>query len=438
VQLTGDLVYLLAGIALLAGAVLPRALRRHAVSTPMAFVAVGLLVGLLPLPGGWTITPVGHEEITEHVTELCVIIALMGVGLAIDRPLRWRTWGTTWRLVLLAMPLCIGVVALLGWGLMGLAPASALLLGAVLAPTDPVLASDVQVEGPDVEDGESEPTAEEDDEVRFGLTSEAGFNDGAAFPFVYGAILLATGAAGLQHAGPITWVGWYLLGKVAIGLVVGGLTGWGLARLAFRAPVRSLRLAEAGEPVLAIAATLGVYGLTDVLGGYGFVAVFVSGVALRSFERSNAFHAQLHEFVGQLEHMLTWMVLLLLGAALADGLLASLTWRGVVVAVLLVVLVRPLLAWLTLQRNGMASRERYAAAFFGVRGIGSVYYLAFATGQATFPERRELWSTVAFTVVLSVVVHGVTATPVMRRLEAARARAATVSTAGASAQGSVA
>jgi NhaP-type Na+/H+ or K+/H+ antiporter len=427
VQLTGDLAYLLAGIALLAGAVLPKALRRHAISTPMAFVAVGMLVGLLPVPGGYTITPLGHEEITEHLTELCVIIALMGVGLAIDRPLRWRTWGTAWRLVLVAMPLCIAGVAVLGWGLMGLAPASALLLGAVLAPTDPVLASDVQVEGPDVEDGISEPTPEEDDEVRFGLTSEAGFNDGAAFPFVYGAILVAAGAAGVEHAGWVTWVGWYLVGKVAIALVVGGLSGWTLARLAFRAPVRSLRLAEAGEPVLAIAATLGVYGLTDLVGGYGFVAVFVAGVALRSFERSNAYHADLHEFVGQLEHMLTWMVLLLLGAALTDGLLASLTWRGALVAALLILVVRPLAGLLSLCRSGMAPLERYATAFFGVRGIGSVYYLAFAVGHADFPGRRELWSTVAFAVVLSVVVHGMTATPVMRRLDRSRARAAEAS-----------
>lgn len=423
-QLTGHLAYLLAGIALLAGAVLPKALRRHAISTPMAFVAVGMLVGLLPVPGGYTITPLGHEGITERLTELCVIIALMGVGLAIDRPLRWRTWGTAWRLVLVAMPLCIAGVAVLGWGLMGLAPASALLLGAVLAPTDPVLASDVQVEGPDVEDGISEPTPEEDDEVRFGLTSEAGFNDGAAFPFVHGAILLAAGAAGVGHAGWVSWVGWYLVGKVVIALVVGGLSGWALARLAFRAPVRSLRLAEAGEPVLAIAATLGVYGLTDLVGGYGFVAVFVAGVALRSFERTNAYHADLHEFVGQLEHMLTWMVLLLLGAALTDGLLASLTWRGVLVAALLVLVVRPLAGLLSLSRSGMPPLERYATAFFGVRGIGSVYYLAFAVGQADFPDRRELWSTVAFAVVLSVVVHGVTATPAMRRLDRSRARAA--------------
>jgi NhaP-type Na+/H+ or K+/H+ antiporter len=422
VQLTGDLAYLLAGVALLAGAVMPRVLRRHAISTPMAFVAVGLLIGLLPVPGGWTITPVGHEDVTEHLSELCVIIALMGVGLAIDRPLRWRTWGTTWRLVLVAMPLCIAAMALLGWGVMGLAPASALLLAATLAPTDPVLASDVQVEGPDVEDGGDEPTPDEDDEVRFGLTSEAGFNDGAAFPFVFGAVLLAGSSA--HHGGWGTWVGWYLIGKVLVGLLVGGLSGWALARLAFRAPVRSLRLAEAGEPLLAIAATLGVYGLTDVLGGYGFVGVFVAGVALRSFERTNAYHAELHDFVGQLEHMLTWMLLLLLGAALTDGLLASITWQGALVGVLLIVLVRPAVAWISLQRNGMSHVERYATAFFGVRGIGSVYYLAFATGQANFPERRELWSTVAFAIVLSVVVHGVTATPVMRRLDAARGRLA--------------
>jgi NhaP-type Na+/H+ or K+/H+ antiporter len=307
---------------------------------------------------------------------------------------------------------------------MGLAPASALLLGAALAPTDPVLASDVQVEGPDVEDGVSEPTPEEDDEVRFALTSEAGFNDGAAFPFVYGAILLAAAAQGLDHGGWPTWIGWYLVGKVVIALVVGALSGWALARLAFRSPVRSMRLAEAGEPVLAIAATLGVYGLTDVLQGYGFVAVFISGVALRSFERTNTYHAELHEFVGQLEHILTWMLLMLLGAALTDGLLASLTWQGALVAVLLVVLVRPLFGWVSLHRSRLGTMERHATAFFGVRGVSSVYYLAYATGQADFPERRELWSTVAFAVVLSVVVHGVTATPVMRRLDESRARAA--------------
>lgn len=418
-RLTGDSLYLLAGIALLGGAVLPRLLRKRAISTPMAFVAVGLLLGLVPMPDRIFVLPQEHREITERMSELCVIIALMGVGLAIDRPLRWRTWTTAWRLVLVAMPLCIAGVALLGWGLMGLAPASALLLGAALAPTDPVLASDVQVDGPDVDDGDGAPTPEEDDEVRFALTSEAGLNDGGAFPFVHAAILLA--GVGSVSGWALEWLAWDVLGKVAIGVAVGAVSGYLLARLAFRSQRKVLRLAEAGDPILAIAATMGVYGLTQVLQGYGFLAVFICGVAMRSLERDHHFHASLHEFIGQLEHMLTWALLLLLGAAMSQGLLASLTWGGAAVGVLLVLLVRPALAWLSLRGTVLGPRERHVTAFFGVRGIGSIYYLAYATGQEHFVGGAQLWSTVAFTVLLSVGLHGVLATPVMRRLDSMRA-----------------
>ena len=418
-RLTGDSLYLLAGIALLGGAVLPRLLRNKAISTPMAFVAVGLLIGLVPLPDGVSVLPQHNRALTERLTELCVIVALMGVGLAIDRPLRWRTWTTAWRLVLVAMPLCIGGVALLGWGLAGLAPASALLLGASLAPTDPVLASDVQVDGPDVDVGEGAPVQDEDDEVRFALTSEAGLNDGAAFPFVYAAILLA--GAGPVGDWALRWLAWDLVGKVVLGVVVGAASGWALARLAFRSNRRSLRLAEAGDPILAIAATLGVYGLTEVLGGYGFLAVFICGVALRSLERDHSFHASLHEFIGQLEHMITWALLLLLGAAVSQGLLRSLTFGGAAVGLLLVLVVRPAMAWISLQGTVLGPRERLVTAFFGVRGIGSIYYVAYATGAATFAATDRVWSTTAFTVLLSVVVHGVLATPVMHRLDAMRA-----------------
>lgn len=421
--LTSDSLYLLAGIALLAGAVLPRLLRNIALSTPMAFVAVGLLLGLVPLPDGITVLPQEHRAVTEHLTELCVIIALMGVGLAIDRPPRWRTWTTAWRLVLVAMPICIGAVAVLGWGLIGLAPASALLLGAALAPTDPVLASDVQVEGPDVDTGEGAPAQDEDDEVRFAITSEAGLNDGAAFPFVYLAVLMA--GAGSVGTWVLEWFAWNLVGKVVIGVLVGAASGIALARLAFRSRRQVLRLAEAGDPILAIAATLGVYGLTEVLGGYGFLAVFVCAVALRSRERNHAFHASLHEFIGQLEHMLTWALLLLLGAAVSQGLLRSLTWGGAVVAVLLVLVIRPVVAWLSLQGTVLGPRERAVTAFFGVRGIGCLYYVAYATGVADFAGAEQVWSTAGFAVMLSVVVHGVLVTPVMRRLDTMRAQPST-------------
>ncbi|HEX2175949.1 MAG TPA: cation:proton antiporter, partial [Nocardioidaceae bacterium] len=232
--LDGDSLYLVAGIALLAGAVLPRVLADYAVSAPMAFVGAGLLLGAVAEAA--PIDPVAHHEYAERLAEVAVIVALMGVGLAIDRRPGLRTWRTTWRLLLVAMPLCIAAVALLGWGLAGLTPAGALLLGAVLSPTDPVLASDVQVGAPSTG---GHATGDEQDEVRFALTSEAGLNDGLAFPFVAAAILLA--AEGDPSGWAVRWVAWDLAGKIAIGLVVGAAAGWLLGRMVFTAPLPKLR-----------------------------------------------------------------------------------------------------------------------------------------------------------------------------------------------------
>jgi sodium/hydrogen antiporter len=428
-----DLVYLIGGAALLLGVVLPTALSKVALSAPIVLVVVGAGIGLLP--GSSTISPVDHRALTEHLTEFCVLVALMGVGLALDRPLQlrswatWRAWASTWRLLLIGMPLAIGATALLGWWVMGLAAPAAVLVAAVLAPTDPVLAADVQVEGPstDMEDESAAEDIDEKDEVRFALTSEAGMNDGLAFPFVYAAIFLAT-LGGFSSWG-LRWVGWELVGKTVIGVVVGAATGWLLARIAFRAPRKSLRLAETGEPLLAIAATVLAYGLAEVAGGWGFLAVFACALAMRSAERSSEYHVLMHQVVERLERLLTLVVLLLLGVALTDGLLANLTWQGAVLGVLVIFVVRPASALLALGRGArrdyvndrrLGPRERLVTAFFGVRGVGSIYYLAYATGQAHFPDQRLLWSTVAFTIVLSVLVHGVAATPVMRWLEKVR------------------
>lgn len=433
----GDVVYLVGGAALLLGVVLPAALTRAALSAPLVLLAVGTLIGFLPTPGDGPVSPVEHRALTEHLTEFVVIVSLMGVGLALDRPLSlrswasWRRWSAAWRLLAIGMPLAIAGGALLGWAVVGLAPAAALLLGAVLAPTDPVLAADVQVAGPGggAEDAAGGPGEEidEDDEVRFALTSEAGLNDGLAFPFVYAAIFLS-GASVSQWG--LHWLAWELVGKVVLGAAVGAGCGWLLARLAFRSPRRSLRLAETGEPLLALAATLLSYGVAEVAGGYGFLAVFSCALALRSAERRHEYHALMHQVVERLERLLTLVVLLLLGVSLTDGLLADLTWRAAVFAVLAVFVVRPVTAWLALlggadtdqQGDGsLGPRERLVTAFFGVRGVGSVYYLAYALGHLDLGETgRLLWSTVTLTIVLSVVVHGVLATPAMTWLERVR------------------
>jgi NhaP-type Na+/H+ or K+/H+ antiporter len=315
------------------------------------------------------------------------------------------------------MPLGIGAIALLGWAL-GLPAAVALLLGAVLAPTDPVLASDVQVAGPQTG---HDHEVDEDDELRFTLTSEAGLNDGLAFPFVYAAVLLATEGA-VWHWG-LEWLGFYLVAKVVLGVLAGIVVGRVLAYVAFRSRSPSLRVAERGESLMALAALVSAYGVGEVAGGYGFLSVFACAMTFRSAERSHDYHAAMHEVTERLERLLTLFVLLVLGIALVRGLLESLDWRGVVVALALVFVVRPATGLLALApgrsmvRPRLGRGQRWAAAFFGVRGIGSIYYLAYAAGKAEQLAADWLWSTVAFTIVVSVLVHGVLASPVMRRLE---------------------
>jgi NhaP-type Na+/H+ or K+/H+ antiporter len=433
--MTGGAIYLILGLSLLLATLLPHLTRRVALSPPMVLVAVGLAIGLLPLSDDVSLQPEDNRELITHVTEFTVLVSLMGVGLAIDRILHlrswrsWRTWSPVWRMLLVAMPLTILGTMLIGWWVAGLAPAVALLLGAVLAPTDPVLASDVQVGEPltdDVAEAEAEDGVEEDDDIRFSLTAEAGLNDGLAFPFVHLALLLLAGGFGLADAG--AWLGWYVVGKIAIGVAVGLGAGWLLGRQAFHARKEELRLADAGEPLLAVAALLASYGAAELVGGYGFLAVFVCAVRLRASDRGNAYHRAMHGVVERLERLMTLLILLVLGMAMTRGLLDHLDWRGVAVALALVLVVRPLAGWVALavlpraehEDGGLDRGEMAAVAFFGVRGVGSLFYLGYAVTHEHVPDEPWLWSTVAFTIIVSVILHGVTATPAMARLDARR------------------
>ena len=411
-----DIVFALIGVGALLAGILPRLVERRPLSMPIAFLALGLLVFGLPL-GLPEADPLAHPTLTEHLTEVGVIVALMGAGLKIDRPLGWRRWSSTWRLLAIAMPLTIAATAFLGWWWAGLVPATALLLGGALAPTDPVLASDVQV---------GEPTDEEDseDEVRFALTSEAGLNDGLAFPFVYAAIAMAT-----VGAAPGGWLGdWVLqdvLYKGVVGVVGGLLIGRMLGKLFFRARLDALRLAHHSEGFLALAATFLAYGAVEVAGGYGFLAVFVAARAIRAAERSHEYHQVLHDFAEQTERLLTVLLLLLLGGAVVGGLLAPLTWPAALLGLALIFGIRPLTGWLSLRGAPGYRAEHWVIAAFGIRGIGSFYYVAYAVTHAEFARADLLWATVGFVVIVSVVLHGVLATPVMQLLDRANERSQT-------------
>jgi sodium/hydrogen antiporter len=396
------------GALVLAAAWLPLMLEKLPLSLPMICIVVGFLSVWVPYFPEIEANPLADRYLTERLTEFAVIVALMGAGLKLDRPISWRGWQASWRLVGIAMPLTIMGIALLGWSLLGLSMASALLLGAALAPTDPVLASDVQV-GP--------PQSEEEDDVRFALTSEAGLNDGAAFPFVFLAIAIAhnsvSGEPFLQH-----WFAIDVLWKIAIGLSVGWLGGKIMGYLAFRLPKKT-GLSETKDGFVALGVTCLAYGTTELAHGYGFLAVFVSAVALRSVERRHSYHRSLHDFSDQIERLLMVVVLVCFGMAIADGaVFGAFTWPVAATSAIVIFVIRPLAGYLCLCGYAVPREEKAVIAFFGIRGLGSFYYLAFALGQAEFAEPQMLWVTVCTVVLASIIIHGISVTPIMQRLDA--------------------
>ncbi|WP_262107499.1 sodium:proton antiporter [Arthrobacter sp. Marseille-P9274] len=414
-----SLVYAAAGLAVFAAALLPRVLMRAPVSMPMVFLGAGVfafaVLGELPDPD-----PLAHPDVALRLSEVCVIVSLMGAGLSLDRAFGLRSWATTWRLLAVAMPLCVAGLAVLGWWALGLGAAAAVLVAAALAPTDPVLASEVQVGEP----AEAEDELEGEDEVRFALTSEAGLNDGLAFPFVYLAIALS-----VAGTAPAAWLPQFLGVDLLWRLTAGCLIGYGVGRLLgaafFRAPRKSIRLAEHSEGFVALAATFLAYGAAEAVEGYGFIAVFVCAVTIRAHEHTHGYHRILHSYIEQLERLLTVVLLVLLGGAVARGLLAGTTWTEVAVALAFVMLVRPLSAWVSLARGGTGPWERIVISFFGVRGIGSLYYLSYALSEDRFmQDAPALWRIVGVVIVASILVHGITAGPVMNALDQARKRKA--------------
>ncbi|GAB2960068.1 cation:proton antiporter [Saccharothrix stipae] len=385
----------------------------------MVFLAAGAIAFTVvdPLPDP---DPNRYGAITVHLTELCVIISLMGAGLALNRPVGLRRWSTTWRLLGITMPLSMLAVGLLGWGALGWGLASCVLLAAALAPTDPVLANEVQVAEPAT--NPDEPGAGED-EARFALTSEAGLNDGLAFPFTYAAV-----AIGIVGAAPDAWLPQWLavdvLWRLACGVLVGLVTGWALRKLFFDAPSEKFRLAEHAEGFVALAATFLAYGLTELAEGYGFVAVFVCACTIRAGERSHGYHRVLHQYVEQFERMLTVLIIFLLGGAAVTGLLAGTGWREVLVASVVLLVVRPATGLLALARGKTGPRERAVISFFGVRGVGSLFYVAYALQHGQFVDPDAIWRVVGLVVIGSILLHGTTATPAITLLDRMRVRVA--------------
>ena len=348
--------------------------------------------------------PIQDAELLEAVSELAIVIALFGTGLKLDRAIGLRSWSIVWRLLGVAMPLTIGAVALFGVHAMGLPLGVALMLGAILAPTDPVLAGDVGV-GPPGEEDEREPN--------FSLTGEAGLNDGLAFPFLFLGVFVATRDGGDWVA---EWLTADVLYAVLGGLALGALGGYGIASAAVWLRDREL-LSTDFDGWLSVPAVLTVYGLTELVGAYGFLAAFAAGVAFRRHEHTHEHNRRVHDGAEVVEKFGELAVILLIGSMLSWNGLAAPGLSGWLLVPVLLLVIRPAAVFLSLLGSKRDWKERAFVAWFGVRGIGSLYYVAVAVGTGVLAGDATVvvWTALAC-VVVSVFVHGVTATPFARRV----------------------
>lgn len=397
------------GILIALVAWLPLALRRLPISLPIVCIAIGAVIFLTPNIG-FDPSPGAHPYITERTTEFVVIIALMGAGLKIDRIFSFKHWGMAWRLLLITMPLSILAIMGVGMWVLGTGMVASLLLAASLAPTDPVLAADVQVGGPK-EGGE--------DTVRFALTSEAGLNDGFAFPFVHLAIAISL-AASSGEEWFVDWlthnVLWEITAGIGCGWLVGRLFGW----LTFRMPGDTL--AKTGDGLIAIAATFISYGVSELIHCYGFFAVFVTAITLRAAHRDHEFQRDMHDITEQVERIAMMVLLLAFGGSLMNGLPTPVGWSEISAALLILLVVRPVTGLIGMIGARATRSEKLTIAFFGIRGVGSFYYLAYGLNHGQFEEADRLWTILSLVVVMSIVMHGLTVTPVMRWLDRSQGR----------------
>jgi NhaP-type Na+/H+ or K+/H+ antiporter len=401
------LVYVLAGVGLLVATIALSNQSGKTFTSAIVYLALGAVAAVvIPLVGGTPFDPIEDASVLEHLTEVVVIIALFGTGLAVDRALHWRAWSHALRLLLIAMPLTIAAVALWGWGAMGLSLGAALMLGGAAAPTDPVLAGDLGI-GP--------PGEPDDEDTSFALTAEAGFNDGLAYPFVLAGIMLAHHG---DDGNVLTWIAGDVLWAILVGVVVGFLIGRFAAALVRRARDRGY-MQEYFDAWVGIGVVLTVYGLTEIADAYGFLAAFTAGIGFRRYERGHDMQQGTHRGASIFERLGELAVVLFVASMLTIDGLGTPGVAGWALVLLIIFVLRPAAGIIALIGTNLPWRERVFAAFFGVRGVGSLFYASVVVTSESLPEQEAavvLWTVVALAVV-SIVVHGLAGEPAKRRLQ---------------------
>jgi NhaP-type Na+/H+ and K+/H+ antiporters len=438
------------GAVLLLMALSSAYLRNLPISTSVVYLALGAAIG--PLAAGWLQIDLRTDlPWFERLTEVAVIVALFVGGLKLRLPLRDPAWNAAYRLAGPVMLASVAGVALCAHLLLGLDPGTAILAGAVLAPTDPVLANMVKVD-----------SAADRDRMRYGLSGEAGLNDGAAFPFVIFALLWR------EHGGPGDWIAGWTLHRLAWAVPAGLVLGFALGRVVGRFAIKlRSRQQDTGAPsdFLALALIALSYVGAEIIGAWGFLATFAAGVGLRHAElhvtretphpehadglppaaeapaQGIAAHPPPEHMVGAnvgaeelrepavaagvlvaetisfgdtAERMLEVLLVVLVGVLLSSH------WslRAIPLALLLMFVIRPLATHLLLVGSPTSRAQRHVMGWFGIRGIGSLYYLSYALSHGvTGGAAAALASVTISTIALSILLHGISARPILVRYE---------------------
>jgi len=446
---TFTVAFVVIGLLLIAMTLGGSFLARLPLSAAMLYLAVGWGIGPAGI-GLVDLDPFDDAKLLERVTEIAVLISLFTAGLKLEMPLRDRRWRIPVQLATVSMIVTVAAVTAIGFFLLGLPLGAAVLLAAILAPTDPVLASDVQVD-----------EASDRDRLRFGLTGEGGLNDGTAFPF----IMLGLGLLALHPLGEWGWRWWTVdvMWAVVSGLTIGYLLGTLVGRAVIYLRTHH-REALGADEFIALGLIALAYGVALACKGYGFLAVFAAGLALRRIDEPTqrtgksgrnapprpdlskiiaadlvpnpnntrpqaatspqqapaVMMLALERFNAQLERFTEVFIVLAVGA-----LLTRVVWQPALLwfVPLMFFVVRPLAVVIGLLGTDVTGKQRVLMGWFGIRGIGSLYYLMYAIVHGV--ERDVAQTLVGLTlgvVVASIVAHGVSVTPLMKRYRAVTRR----------------
>ena len=413
--------FILIGFLMLARGLAATTISRSPFTSAIVYLCVGLLLGPMVL-GIFRFDPIAESKLLETLTEIAVLVSLFSAGVKMPVPITRKRWMPAFRLAWVSMSINVGLVAAFAYFVLHLPLGAGILLGAILAPTDPVLATDVQVRH-----------ADDRDQLRFTLTCEAGMNDGSAFPFV----MLGLGLLGAHELGDFGWrwvvvdVIWATVGAIAIGGVGGALLGKLSWMLRGKDPKHEVLDDFVGLGLIAV-----VYGLCVLALAWGFLAVFFAGVALRQTELmlagahkdrqgllvpEDAAHDPQQEtptvsaesliFKEHIERLSELTLVLLLGGMVS---LQNWNWQTVGTAIFLFVVARPLSVLVGLAGSDSPMRVRSIISWFGVRGIGSIYYLMFAINHG-LPKKlaQDMIQITIVVVMMSIIVHGTSVKPLL-------------------------